>query len=319
MRGTFLLISYVINEFLKYNVADKYGKSFSTEDGVDLSTMITKSIMDGGNVELIEYYDPTEYFNIKRDVDSKAKNGEQANEKFWDNAYDTIGKTTKDIPLAEIDEFYKKQLKLESRQVTDLVNFLSIIYEYGANDSYVSKRTGEFTTKIPGKEYGDDSFYIGAPSSEISVRQEKILSVQAIHNGVDTYIENGYIQSVDVFDAQLTGLCSWISSDYFWNEISAANEDLKSEVVDQLCADYDEAKQAAGSLAEVSSAYENLKADSKLSHYIKSGPNPYVELPKSSSDKKPYFVEKLYNFKLSVEKGIVWENAALSADLTNLH
>lgn len=57
MRGTFLLISYVINEFLKYNVADKYGKAFSTEDGVDLSTIITKSIIDGDNVELIEYYD----------------------------------------------------------------------------------------------------------------------------------------------------------------------------------------------------------------------------------------------------------------------
>lgn len=51
------MISYVINEFLKYNVADKYGKAFSTEDGVDLSTMITKSIIDGDNVELIEYYD----------------------------------------------------------------------------------------------------------------------------------------------------------------------------------------------------------------------------------------------------------------------
>ena len=33
MRGTFLLISYVINEFLKYNVSNKYGSLFTTEDG----------------------------------------------------------------------------------------------------------------------------------------------------------------------------------------------------------------------------------------------------------------------------------------------
>lgn len=103
-------------------------------------------------------------------------------------------------------------------------------------------------------------------------------------------------------------MCSWISSDYFWNEISTANEDLKSEVVDQLCADYDEAKQAADSLAEISSAYEDLKADSKLSYYLGS----YIELSRS------YFIEKLHNFKQSVTNSINWENTELSRELTEM-
>ena len=59
MKGTFLLMSYVINEYLKYNVVDKYGNSFYTEDGMSLGDMLNKSISDGGNVELVEYYDNT--------------------------------------------------------------------------------------------------------------------------------------------------------------------------------------------------------------------------------------------------------------------
>jgi len=57
---------------------------------------------------LIEYYDPTEYFNITRDVDSKAKNSDTVNAKFWDNTYDKIGKVTHDLPLDEIESFYLK-------------------------------------------------------------------------------------------------------------------------------------------------------------------------------------------------------------------
>lgn len=315
MRGTFLLISYVINEFLKYNISEHYGRSFSTEDGVDLSTILNQSITEGGNVELIEYYDPTEYFNITRDVDVKAKNGDTVNEKFWDNTYNKIGVNTKDLPLEEIEQFYKKQLKLEKKSVNDLVNFLSIIYEYGANNSYVSKKTDEFNTLIPGKDVGDDSYYIGDPYNEISSREDHILSVQQIHNGVDTYIENGYAQDVGTFEDQLKDLSIWVSSDYFWNEISTANEDLKEQVVEQICSDLDQAQQISQTFNEISSSYEELKSNPKYSFYLKNNiKRHYAELPVKSDDLKPYFIEKLHNFKTSVENnidGILWQYSAL--------
>jgi uncharacterized protein YuzB (UPF0349 family) len=99
MRGTFLLISYVINEFLKYGIQDKYGKYFTTREGVSLSTILQSSLETDDNVQLIEYYDDTEYYNITTSNDKYALNGEITVEKFWDNFYDKIGKNSQDIPL----------------------------------------------------------------------------------------------------------------------------------------------------------------------------------------------------------------------------
>lgn len=315
MRGTFLLISYVINEFLKYNVSNKYGSLFTTEDGQTLKDILDTSIMQGGNVQLIEYYDETQYYNITRDVDSKAQNSDTVNEKFWDNIYSQIGKTTNDIPLEEIDNFYLNQLKLKkSSSVDNLVNFLSILYEYGANDSYISRKTGEFTCKIPGKNPGDDPFYIGDPHNEISALQNDILSVEKIIDGINIYIEKGYPQGISSTIDQISHLCTWVSSDYFWNEISTANESTKDEVIDQICADLDHFNETSEKLSEISSTYEDLKTNSKYKYYLGiSASRPYEELPIDQA----YFIEKVHNLKLSTQdsSGIVWEHSKLKRDI----
>lgn len=315
MRGTFLLISYVINEFLKYNVSNKYGSLFTTEDGQTLKDILDTSIMQGGNVQLIEYYDETQYYNITRDVDSKAQNSDTVNEKFWDNIYSQIGKTTNDIPLEEIDNFYLNQLKLKkSSSVDNLVNFLSILYEYGANDSYISRKTGEFTCKIPGKNPGDDPFYIGDPHNEISALENDILSVEKIIDGINIYIEKGYPQGISSTIDQISHLCTWVSSDYFWNEISTANESTKDEVIDQLCADLDHFTETSEKLSEISSTYEDIKTDSKYKYYLGiSASRPYEELPSDQA----YFIEKVCNLKLSTQNsnGIIWEHSKLKGDL----
>ena len=64
-----MLLSYIINEYLKYNVSKHYGDVFYSDDNVALSTFINRSITEGENVELIEYYDTSEYFNISSDTD----------------------------------------------------------------------------------------------------------------------------------------------------------------------------------------------------------------------------------------------------------
>ena len=308
MRGTFLLVSYIVNEFLKYNISYKYGSLFSTNDGVDLGTILDTSITNGDNVQLIEYYDDTEYFNITRDVDDKAKFGESTNEKFWDGVYSKIGVITEDLPLEEIDQFYMKQLQLEKNKVTDIVNFLSIIYEYGANNSFISRKTGEFNCLIPGKELSDDSYYIGNPHTEISLIENDILSVQSILSGINTYIGRGWDNGISATSAQLANLSTWISAEYFWNEISSANEDLKSEVHDQLCNDLDEANEMVSQLNDISSSYGDLLNNSKYSYYI-SGTPSYVELPNA------YFAEKMHNFYLSADHGLVWRYHQLEEDL----
>ena len=317
MRGTFLLISYIVNEFLKYNIAEKYGSTFQTEDtGVELGTMLSTSIMQGDNVELIEYYDPTEYFNITRDVDSKAKNSDTVNEKFWDNAYDKIGKVTQDIPLDEIESFYLKQMKLERNKVDDVVNFLSIIYEYGANNSYISRSTDEYTCMISGRSINDDSVYIGEPHNYILSLETDISQVNKIHDGIDKYIENGaYIEdasTIKPMPEQIDYLCGVVSA-YYWEEISTANEQTKENVIDQLCNDFDQASTIADSLNEISDSYESLKTDSRYAYYLVDNiDNNYRELLNPPA----YFVEKLYNFKLSIDNGITWRNQALELSIS---
>ena len=59
------------------------------------------------------------------------KNKDEVNSKFWDDLDSKIGINTMDLPLNEIDEFYRKSLNLNLRNVetsSNLVNFLSIIY-----------------------------------------------------------------------------------------------------------------------------------------------------------------------------------------------
>lgn len=114
LKGTFLLLSYVINEFLKYNIAKNYGNKVYSDENVPLSNFIENCILNDG-VELIEYMDDTEYFNISSDTDLsveselslKMLNRDDVNPKFYDNSESKIGLTTNDLPLEEIDNFYR--------------------------------------------------------------------------------------------------------------------------------------------------------------------------------------------------------------------
>lgn len=115
MKGTFLLLSYVINEYLKNVISKNYGAVIYTQDeNIPLSSFIDDCIKNNG-VELVEYTDVTEYFNISSSSDLCAQaelglsilNIGKANDKFYDNDESKVGHVTQDIPLAEIDDFYR--------------------------------------------------------------------------------------------------------------------------------------------------------------------------------------------------------------------
>lgn len=309
MRGTMLLISYVINEFLKFNILNKYGKSFQTEDGVDLGTILAASLSDENNVQLIEYYDNTQYYNITQDVDVSAKYSSTVNEKFWDNAYSKIGQTTEDIPLEEIDYFYKTQLKLREKSVDDLVNFLSIIYEYGANNSFINKDTDQFNTLIPSRTIGGKPYYIGKPSNEIASLENSILSVKSIIDGIDTYVQRGFQDTAGTTEDQLSALSVFVN-EYFFNEISSANASLEDEVNSYIDESTSTAEDISDKLAQTSAQYEQLKSNPKYEPYL----TAYLE------KRNAYFADKLQNFMLSVSSSsrVRWKNTAVIDSLNDV-
>jgi len=65
IKGTFLLLSYIINEYLMKNIGERYTEKLTYDyTNEPLSGIISTAIATGENVKLIEYVDDTEYFNI---------------------------------------------------------------------------------------------------------------------------------------------------------------------------------------------------------------------------------------------------------------
>lgn len=63
------------------------------------------------------------------------------NPRFWDSDLGKIGQATKDLPLDEISDYYMHHLHLDKCNVTDTTEFLSILFEFGANNSFLSTPT----------------------------------------------------------------------------------------------------------------------------------------------------------------------------------
>lgn len=74
MKGQFLLISYLVNEYLKSNVYQNLKKIGTIT--ADLSALKNQ-------VEIVEYVDPTEYFNISTDIDIMPSD---LNSRFWEES-----------------------------------------------------------------------------------------------------------------------------------------------------------------------------------------------------------------------------------------
>ena len=250
IKGTFLLLSYIINEYLKFNIAKNFG-DFTTDDGEQLDELINTSIKDGDNVEIIEYIDKTEYYNISTDFDTYielccnsgakdsesdfaptagcnlSQNGKQLlNSKFWDSDSAKLGELTKDLPLDEIEEFYKKQLKLDEKGVNcsgDLVNFLSIIYLNGTPDTYVTEDTLNIVQKYT---FSDDTVspIVTDVLSDHTFADFKNSYESITKNAIDGYYSqieeqlNTYQAQIDEIVASTNGLTSDEKYQQYYNE-----------------------------------------------------------------------------------------------------
>lgn len=172
IKGTFNLVSFVINEYLTnysnfnnlkneisvqlntikednpelYNSfilnGEKTAKYKELEDDIDL--MIERlSSYQFSNIKLVEYYDVTEYFNLSTDNTKYAKNSEYINQQFWNNSQSTVD--LKSIAENEISNYYSNILEIKNNNLSSFDNktyldtFLSTIYKLGADSSYVDK------------------------------------------------------------------------------------------------------------------------------------------------------------------------------------
>ena len=196
IKGTFNLLSYVINEYLTtlglseflsaefkehYSLCADSGESYSTISAAvnkNISSFLDKlSRHSVEDVNIIEYYDKTEYFNLETKYSKYALNKEYVNPKFWEeilHIYDDNFENTAKYALAfnQIENYYLNILATKNcmSSTEEFVDFLSTVYSIGNNDIYVdaaTKRPVYSTTKeyedifinYSGTEYGKYPFF----------------------------------------------------------------------------------------------------------------------------------------------------------------
>lgn len=126
MKGTNLLLIYIVNEYL--NEYAKHNKSFFMDGNDKYMLSIYNNLAnhqfgdEDGNYNVIvdEYYDETEYFNISTDTTlSSCINQANVNERYWEKT-DNLKMTEmmkydgKQLILAEIEKFYLSAFNLKN-------------------------------------------------------------------------------------------------------------------------------------------------------------------------------------------------------------
>lgn len=93
------------------------------------------------NININEYYDKTEYYNISTDTSLSSRYGDSVNPRFWQRKNPTGGTAIEQDGLEfsrnDIEQFYLKTFNISSGVSSDITAFLSRLYDLGANDSYL--------------------------------------------------------------------------------------------------------------------------------------------------------------------------------------
>lgn len=157
MKGTYDLMLYVINEFLvdysRLNpmfrsqdlaASDASGKTYSVGQILG-SVFADLSSHDINSLTAIEYFDSTEYYNIRTNTDGRS-NLKGTNGRFWENPggeqltlHDGVDP---DFDAKSITSFYMDTLGIRDNYISDensLCAFLDAVFSLGAVDSFVHK------------------------------------------------------------------------------------------------------------------------------------------------------------------------------------
>ena len=136
MKGSFNLMQFMINEFLTEYSNNPVFKNDNLSSS--LTDLKTHQVND---VKLKEYYDITEYYNIETNTSLKSDNPTKTNNRYWEYDDDRdVNGLHMTFTKSQIADFYLKSLCTSDtfKDENELFDFLSAIYNLGANDSYVN-------------------------------------------------------------------------------------------------------------------------------------------------------------------------------------
>ena len=201
MKGTFMLMSYAINEYLSKTVAPACKRISNADVKYDPDTTTT---------DIVEYIDPTEYYNISCANDSST----QLNARYWETgkamqaigAIDdtnifamppTVDSQNIAFDSAALEQFYLQTLQSKfaaspkEAQSSHLYSFLCSIFDYAADATALSNVKLSETSNLA--EYKTELFkkYTGLEDSDVPYANLKnsIHPSYQIHPYLSTFVE----------------------------------------------------------------------------------------------------------------------------------
>lgn len=237
MKGTQNLLLYIINEYLiDYAKHKSQTIELSSYKGTEESRNQVKQILSLlsshglSSMEVIEYYDETQYYNLSTGTSDDAINGYMVNDKFWTNI-DMTSDDGMSYKLNQIDTFYRNVMNMKNQltDITDVADFLSTLFDVGADESYCT----------------DDNLFSVRLSSHNNVFADKVyLSCIELSNTYEEF--NKYIEDREyefpktTLSNQIENAVDFISS-YLSSEKLSGVSDVANEYnprIEQLCSEF---------------------------------------------------------------------------------
>lgn len=218
LRGSTLLMQFVINEYLHYTLPYRYANlvdSGAIEPIEKLDNWISSD--NYNRVTVIEYWDTTEYFNLSTENSDYARNYGYVNYPFWLRPNDNVDSNS--IPRSTIDDFYMKMLGMNtvlSSGGNDTVSgFLSTIYSMGLLCSYIDNDTSGLILPVEQTELSDLNTN---NSGVISALRDYQAFLTKTYSGLSTGTEPYY-------NWKNVTHPSWQVHPYLWNFIEKSDLD----------------------------------------------------------------------------------------------
>ena len=269
MKGTSNALRLVIFQYL-YDYAMTYNK-LSLSGEADLAVhRLLNAILSKSNdsfqlndIEVQEYFDNTEYFNLSTDTTPFAYNKHYANNRFFDDMFEyshgsiVLKKDPVFFTEAQLSAFYADVMLMndidQKNQLLGIYEFLSAIYNVGANSTYVRPDDMKVMSQLANGIFTKDM-----------IDQLNVLS--SAYNKFNWYLFNenalsDYTYPVDTIKNQKTDAKLFISAWVTGCEMSAL-----SVTYDKY---YPIAMQLSNDVAKLSSDYDNFLKSEYASYFEK--------------------------------------------------
>ena len=250
MKGTNLLLVYIINEYLldyaKHNQKKLYDAGLS---GIyaKLSAHQFKESEDTESYTInpVEFYDETNYNNISASTSKLSRLSSSVNPRFWiPTSQDSKGLLKDDgecFSIDRIEKFYLSTLNLNSKLSGNLPNFLSTIFELGADPTFIYELSNDshlsiFSSALSNGQFAHELFeeLINLSSSWLSYRNWL---------GDEYEYKDGDTALAQLSDSLANSIYVNLSAKHLANVSAAYNANISSVLalsssVDQLSSSY---------------------------------------------------------------------------------